>query len=67
MGWFCPVRCPSDTALVVFVGEIDGPASESSFDTDVTVMKFLVVANRVAILDAYKIAVISRTVKTASK
>lgn len=38
----------------MFVGEIDGPASESSFDTDVTVMKFLAVASRVAILNAYK-------------
>ena len=36
--------------LVVFEFEIDVFASESSFVTDVTVIKFLVVANRVAIL-----------------
>jgi hypothetical protein len=36
--------------LVVFDDDIDVLASESSFETDVTVMKFLVVASLVAIL-----------------
>lgn len=53
-GVIWPVRCASDPVQVVFVGEVDGPASESSFDTDVTVMKFLAVASRVAILNAYE-------------
>lgn len=52
----------------MFAVEIDVPASDSSFDTDVTVMKFLAVANRVAILNAYKICCnFTVTVKTASK
>lgn len=45
----CVARCTSDKVLVVFEVVIDVFASES-FDTDVTVMKFLVVANRVAII-----------------
>lgn len=46
----CDARWTSDKLLVVFDVVIDVFASESSFGTDVTVMKFLVVANRVAII-----------------
>lgn len=49
-GVICAVRCPSEPELAC----VDVPASDSSFGTDVTVMKFLAVANRVAILNAYK-------------
>lgn len=51
-GVSCVARWTSDIVLVVFDGLIDVFASDSSFATDVTVMKFLVVANRVAIIDA---------------
>lgn len=43
-------RCTSDMVLVVFEELIDVFTSDSSFVTDVTVMKFLAVANRVAII-----------------
>lgn len=49
-GVICVARWTSDKVLVVFDDVIDVLASESSFDTEVTVMKFLAVANRVAII-----------------
>lgn len=47
-GVICVVRWLSDNVLTVFVDVL--MLDSSSFDTDVTVMKFLVVANRVAII-----------------
>jgi hypothetical protein len=63
--------------LVVFDDEIDVLASGSSFVTEVTVMKFLAVANRVAIIQRFlfklsfslitKSGVLGKILETASK
>jgi hypothetical protein len=46
---------------VVLDDEIEVFASESSFETDVTVMKFLVVASLVAILHRYSLLTLVNT------
>lgn len=55
----CVARCTSDKVLVVFDELIDVFTSDSSFVTDVTVMKFLAVANRVAIIRLHNFGCLS--------